>query len=644
MPLYRATLRALGAVVLLASALACGGKKSGDSTTATTVTISGTVTYTRVPLATDANGVPTGLVDSTVAANLKSMPARYVKIRIYQRNDQLNPDGVTKSTSWVLVSKDDSTYTDINGSYSVTVAKDKPLMVELLSTFDGGGSPINLIGDPAGINSPIRQTARYRYAMRKAVDGTAPSGDPTPSATPSGDSVVNFTVGLTDAWWLVDPTLLSGYLMGAEGAHPVDETTLSGRATGTGSRVLAIGDAIADFRSAYTYASPGTGAVLDLHYAPGVSEPRGSFVEYDRALYPLAYDNSLQTFHYSGSIQGGPTNDDAWDEGVILPLIARGTLYASGFGRAFSIPRSPLFPAGAALADLSPDMARIEGLAEAMAANVLKSPYLADTQGTGLAAPVLDIRDLSGLAPAQLTPYSAPALRALAWEVILKANSLPSPGTSSDWSKIDPFASARFFGSPSSTSVGGVRVAEPLSIYDQIVRLKESKVTAEPVDLAAIFTDSTLGALTTPFGVPWPRPTTGALASFATDWGTDPNALIAPLAPFTLSMAKAVQVRGSYPNQSEGEVFYSGFKVSADRRYVVGVTISPALASGSEVDLDLPLIDRSFTFTGTGGTTDVLTLPAYQTPSAYHPVRVRLKSPDALQPDVVVTVSFTPSL
>ena len=643
MPSYRATLRALGAVVLLASALACGGKKGGDSSSATTITVSGTVTYTRVPLATDANGVPTGLVDSTVATNLESLPARYAKIRIYQRNDQLNPDGVTKSTSWILVSsKDDSTYTDTSGAYSVTVAKDKPLMVELLSTFDGGGAPVNLIGDPAGINSTIPQATRLRYAMRKAVDGTATVGDPTPSALPAGDSVVNFTVGLSDAWWLVDPTLVSNHLMSAEGARPVLETSLSGRTTGTGSRVLAIGDTIAHFRSAYIYATPGT--VLDLHYAPGVSEPRGSFVEYDRSVYPLAFDYVRQTFHYFGSIQGGPTNDDAWDEGVILPLIARGALYASGSGRTFSIPRAPLFPAGAALADLSPDMARIEGLAEAMAANVLKSPYLADTQGTGLAAPVVDLRDMSGLTSAQLTPYAAPALRALAWEIILKANSVASPGTTADWSKIDPLAAARFFGPPSKTSADGIRIAEPLSIYSQIIRLKETKASAEPVDLAAIFTDSALSALSTPFGVPWPRPTTGPLASFAVDWGTDPNALIAPLAPFTLSMAKAVQVRGSYPNQSEGEVFYSGFNLSADRRYVIGVSISPALAPGGEVDLDIPYIDQSFAFTGAGGTTNALTLTAYQTPPAYHPVRVRLKSPGAVQPDVIVTVSFTPSL
>jgi hypothetical protein len=109
-------------------------------------------------------------------------------------------------------------------------------------------------------------------------------------------------------------------------------------------------------------------------------------------------------------------------------------------------------------------------------------------------------------------------------------------------------------------------------------------------------------------------------------------------------MAKAVQVRGTYPNLSEGEVFYSGFSLSADRRYVIGVSISPALPAGAELDLDLPQAARSFTFTGAGGTTPALVLTVSTAPPVYHPVRVRLKSPNALQPDVAVTVSFTPSL
>lgn len=642
MPQYRALLQTLGAIALLTVALACGGKKSGTAPAPTTITLSGNVTYTRVPLATDVNGVPTGLADSSVATNLQTKPARGVMIRVYQRNDQLNPDGTTKSTSWLVVSGG-STFTDTNGLYSVTVPKDKPLMVELLSTFDGGdGHSVNLVGDPAGINSALPQAVRYRYAMRKAIDGTATAGNPTPNAIPAGDSVVNFAIGLSDAWWLVNPSYIFGSLMAPGAANPVSETSLPGRTIGTGSRILAIGDTIANFRSVYGSVTPG--ATLDLHYAPGVSESRGSFVEYNRAVYPLAYDDNLASLHYFGSLRGGPTNDDAWDEGVILPLIARNFLFAGNSGRTFSIPLSPMFPAAAALTDLSPDMARIEGLAEAMAANVLKSPYLADTQGTSLATPALDIRDISTLTAAQLTPYSAPAIRALAWEVILKANGVTSPGTPATWSTLNPVTATRFFLPPGLTYTGGTRDAEPLNIYSQLVRLKEAKIAAEPVDLATVFTDPVLTSLTAPYGMTWPRPTTGSYASFVANWGTDPNALTTPLAPFTLSMAKAVLVRGSYPNLSEGEVFYSGFTLSADKRYVISVAISPALTAGGELDLDLPFLDRTFPFSGSGGTTSATVFTANTTPPVYHPVRARLKSSGTLQPDVTVTVSFTPSL
>ena len=225
---------------------------------------------------------------------------------------KLNSDGTTK-TSWLVVAGG-STYTDTNGLYTVTVPKDKPLMVELLSSFDGGeGHSVNLIGDPAGINSTLPQAVRYRYAMRKAIDGTAPAGVPTPAAIPTGDSIVNFAVGLTDPWWLVNSSYIFGNSVAPDAGNPVAETTLSGRTIGTGSRILAIGDTIANFRSVYGTATPG--ATLDLHYAPGVSEPRGSFVEYDRSVYPLAYDDNLASLHYFGSLQGGPTNDDAWDRG-----------------------------------------------------------------------------------------------------------------------------------------------------------------------------------------------------------------------------------------------------------------------------------------------------------------------------------------
>jgi hypothetical protein len=644
MPLYRASLRTLGATALLAVALACGGKGGSSSTSATSATITGTVTYTRVPLATDTNGLPTGLVDDTIATNLKSLPARGVVIRAYQQVQQTKPDG-TFSQVWVVAT---TTLTDATtGAYSLTVTKGRPTMVEVLSSFNSGSSSlINLVAEAAGINSPTLVLNRARYALRKAADGSSPAGNNTPNYTLNADAVVNFSVGLNDAWWVIDPSFNLSNSEAPLIDQAILETDFAGRTTGqgSGSRILGIGDTIASFLTNYGTASPGT--TLDLHYWPGRTEPRGSYIEYDRTRFPQAYDSSTGRFHFFGSLSAGPTNDDAWDEGVILPLLARGVLYSGNSTRTFSVPLNPLAPQAAALTDLSPDLARIEGLADAMAANVLKSPYLADTQGTLLAAPLKDVRDITGLGTAQLTPYSAPAIRAFAWEVILKANSLPSPGLATNWANINPLATTRFFMAPSSltqpaTATTSARDSEPLNVFSQISRLKEGKTTTEPVDLAAIFTDPVLSTLGAPFGITWTRPTTGAYAVFVADWGTDPTGALPSAA---LSMSKASQVNGVYPNVSQGEVFYAGFALTVDKRCTLSATITPPLVgTDARIDVDLPMMSRTFSFTGSGGTVGVVTIPAYTTAPVYHPVRVRLVSPTTLQPDVTVSLTLTPA-
>jgi hypothetical protein len=633
MPQYRAFLQTLGAVVLLALALACHGK-SGSGQQAGTAYVTGNVTYVRVPLATDAQGVPTGLADATIATNLSTLPARGVNVRIYQQLLQTNPDGITTTPAWYLAAE---VLTDASGNYSVSVAQGRQTMVEVLSTFDGGGSNrIHLIAEPQGINSATSAINRLQYAQRKAADNTTPPGN-APNSLLNVNSTVNFTIGLNDPWWIIDPA----YTLSTKQAPLVElavlETTLPGRTAGqgTGSRVLGIGDTVASFLLNYGAATPGN--TLDLHYWPGRSEARGSYVEYDRSQFPQALDASNGKLHFFGSLRGGPANDDAWDEGVILPLLARGVLFAGNNGRTFSVPLSPLFPQGTALANLSPDMARIEGLAEAMAANVLKSPYLADTQGT--TATVKDIRDVSGLSAAQKSPYSAPALRALAWEIILKANSLTTPGTAATWATINPLAAARFFTAPVGATNGTVD-QEPLNIFSQLARLSEGKAAAEPADLAAIFTSQVLSTVTTPFGISWPRPTNSPYALFLADWGADP---VSPLPSVVLSMAKAAQVNGSYPNYSQGEVFYAGFSLNADKRCILNAVISPALAAGAKVDVDLPQMNRTFHFTGTGGATEVITIPVNTTAPYYHSVRLRMISPSAVQPDVTVTLSLTPA-
>lgn len=641
MPLYRASLQTLGAFVLLAVALACGGSKGGGSPAPTTVTLSGTVTYKRVPLVKDAQGVPTGLADASVAANLVSLPARGVMVRVYQQIDQTKPDG-TKTPVWIAAT---SGATDSTGLYSLTITKDRPTMVEVLSTFNGGGASIHLIAEPAGINSPTAALDRLQYAMRKAADGTAPAGVNTPGSMITANATVDFAIGLNDTWWLADTAYNLSNGDASLVTQAVLETSISGRTAGlgSGSRILGIGDTIYTFVSSYGSATPG--ATLDLHYWPGRTETRRSYIEYDRSLFPQAFDTSTGGFRYFGSLSAGPTNDDAWDEGVILPLLARNVLYAGNSGRTFSVPQNALFPSATALTDLSPDMARIEGLAEAMAANVLKSPYLADTQGTTLAATVRDIRDISGLTSAQMTPYSAPALRAFAWEIILKANSLPTPGAAADWATLNSLAAARFFMAPTGLTNAATdttaRDIEPLNIYSQLKRLSEAKTTAEPVDLAAVFTDAALKPLAGPFGITWPRPTAGAYASFVADWGADPTGTFPAVA---LSMAKAVQVNGTYPNVSQGEVFYAGFSLNADKRSVLSATITPALPAGAQIDVDLPRMARTFSFTGPGGSTAPIVIPVSATAPYYHPVRIRLKSPTALQPDVTVTLTLTPTL
>ncbi|HJV47661.1 MAG TPA: hypothetical protein VJ549_00170 [Geothrix sp.] len=650
MPLYRAFLQTLGATLLLALALACHGKRGGNAASDPSAIITGNVSYSRVPLAVGADGKPTGLVDATVAANLKSLPARGVMVRAYQKLDQTKPDGTTSSV-WTLA---ETAYTDTSGNYSLSAPKGRPTMLEIMSSFNGGanGTTVNLVAESNGVGSTTEVSSRVRYALRKAADGTAPAGTNAPASNLSVDTSVNFTVGLNDAWWVVNPSSTKNNQAASLGLTPlapfveqaVLETTLPGRTDGqgSGSRILGIGDTLATFVT--NYGSPLGSATLDLHYWPGHSESRGSFIEYNRTLYPQAYDASAGNYHYFGSLRGDASNDDAWDEGVILPLFARSALFSGTLGRTFGISLNPLFPPCAALTDLSPDMARIEGLAEAMAANLLKSPYLADTQGTSVVS-VLDIRDTSALSLAQMTPYSAPALRALAWSLVLKANSLPSPGLPTDWANINPLAAARFFLAPTSQTNGSTDINtahdfEPLNIYSQLNRLKEGKQAAEPVDLAALFTDSVISTVTAPAGITWPRPVTGPYAVFAADWGINP---VNPFPAAILSMSKAAQVNGAYPNLSEGEVFYTGFSLGVDKRCVLNAAITPALPVGAQVDVDVPTILRTFTFTASGGSTEILTLPAATTTTlTYHPIRLRLKS-QTLQPDTTVTLSLTPA-
>jgi hypothetical protein len=305
-------------------------------------------------------------------------------------------------------------------------------------------------------------------------------------------------------------------------------------------------------------------------------------------------------------------------------LAARNGLYAVGIATTAPI-------TGKALPDLQPDLALVETLPFVQAANLLKSPYLADTTAAGTNN--TDIRALGSFASGAA---SGPALASLGWEITLKANALPSPGTVTDWAKINPKALARFF----SLSVPSDLSDRP-NIFLQLARLKEAKGTQDPVDLAAIFTDAALTTLTAPYNIPWPRPTTGDGATYILDWGKDPNSLSAPLAALQLSMAKATAVAGTYPNTSSGEATYRKFSLSKDTAYNLRVTTVPAtLPAGTKVQVRL--FAPSVIFEATGSDTPAIRVPlrGNKDTAINYLMRIGLVSPTTLSPDVTVTVSL----
>lgn len=602
--LLRRPAAALAAAGLLAL-FGCGGKSNDETTTPTpteTIKVTVKVNYSRIPLVKDANGVPTGL--ETNSANFKSLPARGVQVLYWEAKEETNPDG-TKARVWLNTQ---FAVSDNAGSATFQVTKNADAFLEVLSLLSIAGSgSIRIVGDPSGINSSLFASERVTYALRKGLDGTSPAGNPIPAAKAASDATITFDVGLDDKWWL---TLLSSTQIAQAQLEPV----------GTGSRVLAILDSIYTMGvSGLSSANPGDS--LDLHYRLGISEPRGSFIEFDRTKFPLSFHSATQRYRYFGSIRGGSSNDDAFDEGIIFPMIARAGLWATNI-----VPPSIT---GKALPDFLPDTALVEAMPFIQACTLLKSPYLADTSPSGSVN--TDIRDLGSFASGS---NSGPAIAALGWDIALKANALPNPGTVVDWEKINPLATARFF---------GLRVPVDFSdrpnLYLQLAKLKEAKTSAEPIDLAAIFTDAVLTSMTAPYSVVWPRPTSGADASYVLDWGKDPNSAAAPLAPIALSMAKAVSVDGTYPNTSSGEAAYRRFTLSKDTAYNLRViSTPPVLPAGSKVEVRLFSPSASFEFTGSDSPANRVVLRGLADPATPYLVRVSLISPFTAIPDVNVTV------
>lgn len=606
----RAVVAGLALVPLLFLS-ACKGSSDSSGSPINTITVSGTVTYTRVPLLKDANGVPTGL--ETDPAKFESKPARGILVRFYKSVEETAADG-TKVTVWKLAANADS-ITDATGKYSATVEKDTPVFVEVYSI---AGEPlVRLIADPLGMNSPLNQSERPLYLLRKGLDGSSPENNPTPATKATANATVDFSVGLQDRWWIGVP-------------NPTLVTTAVRETQGSGSRVVGILDSIYTFKSTYGRALPGgtQSATFDLHYRPGVNEARGSYVEFDRTVFPQSFDSNVGSRHYFGSLRGGPANDDAWDEAVIFTMLGRNAQSSAW--------TAALRPVAQNLTHLAPDLAAAEGMAYGMAVNLLKSPYLADTSSTGIT--VVDVRDRSSLAPDQISPYSGPNIGALCWDLILAGSSVSTPGTPATWASINSSAMPRFFSAALPKNADGTKFVDIISIYGQIKRLQEAQVTGEPVNLASIFTDSALTPLLSAYGLTWPRPTTGTHASFLLDWGTDPKTSTTPIPALAFSMAKAVQVNGAYPNASESEVVYAQFYMAKDTAYDFSIVALPA---GASVEAYFPVIGTTLVFSS-GSAPARLILPGNSTTPQLHFVRIRVLSPNQLAPDFLATVQFVP--
>lgn len=641
MAFFRSSWRSLATLAMLCLfplGLGCGGKNDpAVSSETANIKISGTVTYIRKPLAAGTDGIPTGL--KTDPADFTTLPLRGVGVRAYQGKVETDASG-SQVTVWKLVG---ATITTSEGKYSLSVAPEEPTFIEILSSINPGSSTsVRVLA--TSISDPTPLAKRPFYVLRKAADGTSPAGDQTPSSTPVADSTVDFAIDLTQPWWIgpvsdrIDKTVTTA-------VPPVTTwlPSLSQESAGTGSRVAAILDTVYTFSS--NIGDPTPGNLLSLHYDVAAPDSGPSFVEYDRE----AYSPTKATNTYFGYLRATAANDDAWDEGVILPLLARSHLVGQKFTAL--TPTTPLANR-TDLQDLRPEMALVEGFSQAIAAILLKSPYLADTAAGGLV--VRDVRATSGLGN---DAYSAANLSAIAWALNLHACGTlngtvvtPVADTPTGWATLSQTALRRFF-----TIVPPVDATTSLptdvgSIYSQIARLQEARGAADSVDLAAFFPNATLTPLLqTPFNITWPRPTSTATlpdplvpeAGFLGNWGADPNSLTAALPGFTLSMVSAHRnALNRFPNFSKGEVYRTQFTLSGDRLYLLSVSTPGGIPAGAQIEVAVG--GEKYLFSDSTSSIELPALRGNSTSPAKYGVQVRLLSPDNALPDLPVTIRLEP--
>jgi len=629
-------LTVLAASSVLFLGLGCGGSKNTNNDTSSAyATVSGTVTYTRVPLLTsDATGIPLGL--ETNSANFKSLPLRGVYVRAFQA--KVEPDGSNNTVVvWKVVG---SATTTVEGKYSISVPRGERTFLEVLSSaVPASGAGVRILAND--ISSGIALADRSYYAVRKGVDGSSPTGEQTPGTEITGAATVDFSIDPTLAWWLA-PLTSSITQTTTPGSSPVTSWVPSAtrETVGTGSRVAAIMDSAYTFGS--TFGDPTPGSALYIHYNPASADLRPSYVEYDRTVFPSSFDGS--SLNFFAFLRGGSTNDDAWDEGVLFPIFARNWLVTQRYTSL--LPTDPLI-GRSDLQDLRPDMAITEGFSQAIAAVLLKSPFLADTSA---GAPTYrDIRDTSGLGT---DAYSAANIAAISWKFNLHASGAISSGvvtpiadTPAGWPSLSQVALKRFFTIvlPKDTTSG--YATDIASIYGQTARLRESLSATDTVDLASFFSDATLTTLLAPFNITWPRPTSTATlpdplvpeAGFMANWGANPNSLTAGIPTFTLSMADAHKNRlNLFPNFSKREVYNARFTLSGDKIYLLSIQTPSGIPAGAEVQVVLG--GKIYLFGP--GTAPILLpyLPGNSTTPTNQNIQIRLLSPATLQSDLPITV------
>jgi hypothetical protein len=697
-------------MIFMAGLLAvCGGCHRGSGNPSGTVSLTGYVSYTRTPVTYDTStslatsGQPTGL--GTPAG---TTPARNVLLRAFQLTLDVDATGRLNQV-WRLVA---TAVTDLNGYYvfPAKVFAGYSTFVELDSVFQQAGdhqSTLQIIADPNGIASTVAEPHRPIYAYRLDVNGNQVidpvASDPLSTSYPvpviTGNVTLNFSLGSSDTWVSTVP---NWYVAGSNPAYPSSSTQpqapISGSFPGMGSKLLGILDDAYLVSIWYGDPTPSLvhGGVFDLHYYPGrtdalpaaplpAASPRRSYVIYDTSLTPLSFDGTKS--HYFGTLAAGPTFDDAWDQGVIYPMLTRNYLFGQG--------KTALFPTGlSSLPSEAPDLALVDGLADAMAANLLTTPWLTDTSAT--ATVPFTPRDIRVI-PAQAGTGSPATAAALAWQLSLVGTNITPPGTWANWNTNWTYGSpsgltyppvmSRLYGLiyPYTQYPGAYKntVTEPIdipSIYGQAGRLQEAK-NGEPIDLSLVFSDLELYSQLTPYNLThWPVNWSLDLTAWpyqSTDWDSTPNptpgALLTTLPSFTLSMANAQQVPNPalvgnasattpvYPNVSQGEVAYAKLSLFLDQNFSLGLTASyqsggatvQGLPAGAtiEVVVDPAIVSpalpspqpQTFYFsTSTPGPYSLILAgnPTDHTNPVWHWVRFRLISPTILQPDVQITPSL----